>query len=311
MEFIPAHPNNYRKGRDGRPIQYVIIHSIVGSLESCVKTFQKPDRIASAHYIVGWNGRKVQMVNEGDTAYHAGNWEINLRSIGIEHDDQARPWDPRPDVLYESSAQLVADICRRYGIPADRAHIKKHSEVSLKGTACPAALDIERIVRRVQQILAPAPPPPPPPPPTPEWKQNLEKLPTPYQKILDKDVPLLNFDNGSVVAAFPTGSDIVVYYQTRVKGIRYYMTRFSVEANKPHGFNADDFDFKTTTTSTTSSTSSTSTSSSSTTTQPPVVVNPGFLDKLFKEVVELIKKIWKFLNETNVEEVIGFGKRNP
>src|SRR3990167_10922537 len=152
-EFIPAAAPNFKVGRDGKPIQYIIIHSIVGSIESCIRTFQNPARIASAHNIVGWTGREVQMVAYPNTAYHAGNWDINLRSIGIEHDDQARPLDPRPDIVYETSARRVATLCKAYGIPCNRTRIKKHSEVSLKGTACPAGLNIDRIVARAQQIL--------------------------------------------------------------------------------------------------------------------------------------------------------------
>lgn len=293
-EFIAAHPNNYRVGRDGRPIQYIIIHSIVGSLNSCIKTFQSPTRIASAHNIVGWNGREVQMVTYPDTAYHAGNWEINLRSIGIEHDDQARPWDPRPDVLYEASARRVASLCIRFGIPCDRGHIKKHSEVSLKGTACPAGLDIDRIVARAKQILTPVPPTPPPPPPTPEWKKNLKPINPPHQRVIEKDVPMVNIETGAVIKSFTTGSDITVHYLTSVKGVSYYMTRYSVDTNKPYGFNTIDFDYVVppTTTSTTSYTTTITTYSSSSTTQlPPVVDTPSTLVKLLKNVIEWVIKI--------------------
>src|SRR3990167_11517407 len=103
MEFIPAAIQNFKVGRDGRKVEFVIIHTIVGSVASAIATFQKPDRIASAHYVIGAN-RQVAMVKEENTAYHAGNFDINLRSIGIEHEDNAKPYEPRPDKLYEISA---------------------------------------------------------------------------------------------------------------------------------------------------------------------------------------------------------------
>jgi hypothetical protein len=50
--------------------------------------------------------------------------------------------------LYAQSVQLVKEICARYGIPIDRAHIRKHKEVADPNntTSCPDSLDIDRIV---------------------------------------------------------------------------------------------------------------------------------------------------------------------
>jgi N-acetyl-anhydromuramyl-L-alanine amidase AmpD len=73
IDFIPANENNYEKNRRGHNINQITIHSIVGSLESCIRTFQEPKRLASAHYIVGWGGRVVEMVKDEDKAKHAGN----------------------------------------------------------------------------------------------------------------------------------------------------------------------------------------------------------------------------------------------
>src|SRR3990167_1220093 len=148
--FIAAHSNNYLKGRQGQKIKYIVIHSIVGSAASAIATFKKPDRIASAHYIVAWNGSITQMVKDSDAAYHAGNFTINLQSIGIEHDDQAKPNVVRPPALYKTSAKLVYDLCKKYKIPIDRKYIRMHREIS--ATACPAKLDVERIVREAKAL---------------------------------------------------------------------------------------------------------------------------------------------------------------
>jgi hypothetical protein len=67
----------------------------------------------------------------------------------------------RPDALYLTSAQLVADICRRYGMPCDDAHVAPHNRFA--ATRCPDALDRLRIIRMANEILtipvAPAPAP--------------------------------------------------------------------------------------------------------------------------------------------------------
>ncbi|MEM3077631.1 MAG: peptidoglycan recognition family protein [Candidatus Nitrosotenuis sp.] len=236
MEFIEAHPNNFQRGRAGKPILYVIIHTIVGSVNSAVATFQNPNRIASAHYVIGVN-RQVKMVREEDTAYHAGNFDINQKSIGIEHEDNARPYDPRPDALYEISANLVADICKRHAIPINRERIRMHREVSLRPTACPATLDIDRIVARAAQIAAP-----PPPKPEPEWKINLQTIGT-HEKTFEKPVNLFNIETGAAVKIFPEGSTVQVHYKTFHAGQKYYMTAYSVSKGIPNGFLLEEFDW--------------------------------------------------------------------
>jgi N-acetylmuramoyl-L-alanine amidase CwlA len=143
---------NFTPGRDGHSMAvepaYVVLHTMVGTIESATARFHDPASQVSAHYGVGYDGsRLVQWVNEDDAAWHAGSWSVNLDSIGIEHEDRGQFNAPRPDGLYTAAAALVRDVCGRYGIPIDRAHIRAHREVSESPTACPDALDVERIVR--------------------------------------------------------------------------------------------------------------------------------------------------------------------
>jgi hypothetical protein len=95
----------------------------------------------------------IQWLEEFNTAYHAGNYTMNLQSIGIEHEDGGDYNGVRPDVLYTTSAKLVNDICNFYQIPIDRVHILKHSEVI--ATGCPDALDVDRIVREALALNTP------------------------------------------------------------------------------------------------------------------------------------------------------------
>ena len=141
----------YKKGREGKKVELIVIHRIYGSLTSADGTFVSGNRNNSAHYGVGWGGEIIQWVKDEDTAYHAGNWDVNLRSIGIEHQDNQQ--EKYTDAQYEASAQLVAGLCKKFGIPANRNAIRKHNEVSVKGTACPGEMDIDRIVNRASQII--------------------------------------------------------------------------------------------------------------------------------------------------------------
>lgn len=87
----------------------------------------------SVHYLVTLSGEVWQMVEEDYLAWHAACY--NARSIGIYHEGYSS--DPsHPQVLYESSAGLVAEVCQRWGIPVEHSlmgpGIVAHSDI----TAC-------------------------------------------------------------------------------------------------------------------------------------------------------------------------------
>jgi N-acetyl-anhydromuramyl-L-alanine amidase AmpD len=95
-DWIGCAADNFRKGRHGFEPRAIVIHIIVGSLESAGMTFRDPRSSVSAHYGVGKSGRVHQFVEETDTAFHAGTvveptWRLiernvnpNLYTIGIE-----------------------------------------------------------------------------------------------------------------------------------------------------------------------------------------------------------------------------------
>jgi N-acetyl-anhydromuramyl-L-alanine amidase AmpD len=131
-EWQPATPSNYTaSNRPTRyPLDYVIIHVTQETYAGTLSVFQNPKKKVSAHYLVrSADGHVAQCVREADVAWHAGNWDRNTRSIGIEHEG----WVDQPayftDALYERSAALTAAICTKHGIPKDRAHIIGHHEV--------------------------------------------------------------------------------------------------------------------------------------------------------------------------------------
>ncbi|MEV5883896.1 N-acetylmuramoyl-L-alanine amidase [Streptomyces sp. NPDC052020] len=131
-EWQPASPSNYTAAN--RPtshrLDYVVIHVTQETYADTLAIFRDPQRRVSAHYVVrSADGHIAQCVREADIAWHAGNWDYNTRSIGIEHEG----WVDRPayltNALYEQSARLTAAVCATYGIPKDRAHIIGHHEV--------------------------------------------------------------------------------------------------------------------------------------------------------------------------------------
>jgi N-acetyl-anhydromuramyl-L-alanine amidase AmpD len=131
-EWVPASTSNYTASNrpTSYPFNYVIIHVTQETYPDTLSIFQNPQKKVSAHYVVrSADGHVAQCVREDDIAWHAGNWDYNTRSIGIEHEG----WVDQPayftNALYEQSAKLTAAICTKYGIPKDRAHILGHYQV--------------------------------------------------------------------------------------------------------------------------------------------------------------------------------------
>jgi N-acetyl-anhydromuramyl-L-alanine amidase AmpD len=131
-ESFPASTSNYTASNrpSTYPIDYVVIHVTQEYWSDAIKIFQDPSRAVSAHYVVRSNdGHIAQCVREHDIAWHAGNWDYNTRSIGIEHEG----WVDQPayftDALYTQSAKLTAAVCRKYGIPINHETIIGHAEV--------------------------------------------------------------------------------------------------------------------------------------------------------------------------------------
>jgi len=157
IKWIGAHRNNYGTGRSGKAINKIVLHWIVGSLESADATFANPDRKASAHYGIG-DKEVHQYVREEDTAWHASNLTVNRESIGIEHeggwllDDRISRSVPTNET-HKTSAKLVAEICQRYNIPIDREHITAHREY--RNTQCPGSLAILEIIEMAKNFSVP------------------------------------------------------------------------------------------------------------------------------------------------------------
>ena len=111
------------------PVDMIIIHDTESSYISAINWFRSPGFGASAHYVVSQTGNIAEMVLEKDIAWHAGNWDYNTRSIGIEHEGYAYTPATFTTAEYQASAHLIASICMRWGVPLDRQHVIGHYQV--------------------------------------------------------------------------------------------------------------------------------------------------------------------------------------
>ena len=128
------------RGRQGCKVDKIVLHHNGGNLtgKGCYDVWQT--REASAHYQVAADGRITQLVWDTDTAWHSGDWNANLTSIGVEHADiSADPW-MLSEATLDNGAHLVAALCKHYGLgrPQWRVNVFPHSDFT--STACPASI---------------------------------------------------------------------------------------------------------------------------------------------------------------------------
>lgn len=115
-----ADSSNYSSGRNGQNIRWYVIHVAEGSYWGTISWFQNPDSNASTHYVIENDSdpELTQMVDESDIGWHAGNWDYNQHSLGIEHAGYVGStyWT---DATYRKSARLAQWAGETYGFPLE------------------------------------------------------------------------------------------------------------------------------------------------------------------------------------------------
>ena len=104
-----------------KPNYVMIHHTAQNSTAQTVRTFHSERAAVSSHYVIGRDGKIVQMVNDYFRAHHAGagKWgndtDLNSSSIGIELDNNGTT-DPWPDVQINALIQLLTHLKETYKI---------------------------------------------------------------------------------------------------------------------------------------------------------------------------------------------------
>lgn len=131
---------HFTSGRSGAKIDKIVIHHMAGTNYDIVPEIWQT-REASAHYGVGKNGEIRAYVDENNTAWHAGNWNANISSIGIENCNSTGSPDWKINqATIDACAKLCADIAKRHGLGklVVNKNIFPHSYFS--STSCPGIL---------------------------------------------------------------------------------------------------------------------------------------------------------------------------
>ncbi|WP_235995939.1 N-acetylmuramoyl-L-alanine amidase [Nonomuraea montanisoli] len=113
-----------------RRIDYIVIHDTEGRYSGIRSMVTDPDYVSWHYTVRSADGHVAQHVRTRDVAWHAGNWDINARSIGIEHEGylaKGATW--YTEAMYRSSARLLRYLADLYELPLDRAHVLGHDNV--------------------------------------------------------------------------------------------------------------------------------------------------------------------------------------
>lgn len=120
-------------------IDTIVLHATVGDLRPSINELTADNRPlaqrVSAHYIIDRDGTIYELVPPDRVAWHAGvstfggRANVNEFSIGIELVNRNDGRDPYPDAQIIATAELVADLMRRYNIPQSR--IVSHADVAV------------------------------------------------------------------------------------------------------------------------------------------------------------------------------------
>ncbi|GIZ09834.1 N-acetylmuramoyl-L-alanine amidase [Flavobacterium sp. UMI-01] len=115
-----------------KPNFIILHHTAQDSIEQTIKTFTLTRTQVSAHYVIGRDGRVVQMLNDYLRAWHAGNgsWgknkDLNSCSIGIELDNNG--YEPFPEEQIKSLMSLLSKLKKDYDIPKE--NIIGHADIA-------------------------------------------------------------------------------------------------------------------------------------------------------------------------------------
>ena len=132
--FKQCGSDHMTRGRS-RAIDRIVVHftATLASARNNATYFSRNEgQGASAHYFVDDITPEIyQSVAEGDTAWHAGDWQMNCRAIGIEVVSAGEDFSATE---VEKLGWLVRKLMAKYGIGA--SGVIRHNDVT--GKLCPA-----------------------------------------------------------------------------------------------------------------------------------------------------------------------------
>ena len=141
-------------GRQGHDVTGIVIHhygSDLTTFSSAISTLTRVTASTSAHFVIDAD-IIAQLVALSDTAYHAGDWQANLQTIGIECPPLCTK--EQQNTLIE----LVARLYKHYGKILPLSGHKDYCATACPGRWYPLLPELQaRAVARYQELTAPEP----------------------------------------------------------------------------------------------------------------------------------------------------------
>jgi hypothetical protein len=158
-----THPTSQKSNRT-RPVAGVVLHhAATTNADWVIGVESTGDKQVSSHLVVK-DTRRAALVPEEFRAWSLSDAYWDSWALTVECANESTNGWTISDASHESLAQLVADWARRYKFyphrngPAETWTVLGHREVyQIHGgsyaTACPGGMDLDRIVKRAQQLL--------------------------------------------------------------------------------------------------------------------------------------------------------------
>ena len=139
--FKQCGSDHMTRGRS-RAVDRIVVHftaTLASARNNATYFARNEGQGASAHYFVDDITPEIyQSVAEGDTAWHAGDWQMNCRAIGIEVVSAGEDFSATE---VEKLGWLVRKLMAKYGIGT--SGVIRHYDVT--GKLCPRPLRRGRV----------------------------------------------------------------------------------------------------------------------------------------------------------------------
>jgi len=153
-------PNAF--SRDGYKPFLIVIHISDGDKQSVISEFSSFLTQKSSHYLVCKNGEVIQFVDENLGAWTNGdvknptselvikflkeNPSVNLNKVTLSIEHEGYGHTDINAIQYNTTIQLVKELCQKWNIPINRKYIIGHREINSVTKTCPGLISIPRII---------------------------------------------------------------------------------------------------------------------------------------------------------------------
>lgn len=137
IDFNPS--PNFAVGRGGNVPEAIVLHVTEGGFSGALEWLLNPESKVSYHYMVAKNGEITQLIEDKDTAWHAGKMyestpygelyapNPNLKTIGIAYAGFAAEGPSFEQI--SAICELIRHLSKLYTVPLDRKHILAHHDI--------------------------------------------------------------------------------------------------------------------------------------------------------------------------------------